>query len=183
MKNILITILLISATWSCRTATRTIDKERESFDSLFIEKKDIEIKQDSSYFTLSEISTTNSLLNLLSALNVNYNGSNSDSLIISINQTKSSLDVKIKGKAQANFNANAHNKSESKYSTIQKSVEFLQNIKINSDVKNQSKFDKSKTNKESEVKSKSVPFWIYLFGFLLLALIVALYWFFGRPKE
>lgn len=184
MRNLLITIFIISATWSCRTTSRTVTKEKVSIDSSFYEKKEIDLKNDSSYFTLKENSTINSLINLLYQLNVKYQGSTNDSTEITLSQTTpNEIKLKIKGKAEADFSTSANSTTSQNSQIKTDSGKIKQNKNENSNIKGQVNVDKSKTDKEMEVKSISVPFWIYLFGFLLLALIVALYWFFGRPKK
>lgn len=183
MRNLLIIVLLIATIYSCSTAARVVEKQRESVDSLFIEKKDVYIKKDSTSLKIDSISVNYSVISLLSKLNLNYDGNNGDSLNLTIVQQGNQIDLKIKGKGRADFSTqgNSENagvdslfktyqvikKEELVNSAIETQLKLLKNIKI--------------TSKEEKTTGFQFNFWIWII--FISVIIICLYWYFGKPKK
>lgn len=183
-KYILLLVIFIVIATSCRTATRTIEKHRESVESLEVKKRDVELKNDSIGSVKSQSLTEDQLLSLISKINFIYTGTSSkDSASIQIMQTQDGIKVNVTGNADASFSSESNHKSESKSDTKQSEGTVNQIKSENLDETNKSKSKAEGVSKKAESKTTGFQFSFWMWIIIATIIIIVLWWFFGRPKE
>lgn len=180
-KKIIIYAILLSFLTNCSIIQKSKSKEKEKIEISEIQKKDIELKSETSLETNSLISENNQLISLLSSLNWQYAGK--DSAEIEIIQTPTGIKIKTKGTATADLKVN----SESETNKKEVHSESKTDLKISSSEKSQEEsVKKSATKFKSETVTKKkvdISPWFYIIGGILLIITLVLYWFFGKPKK
>lgn len=164
----------------CRTASRVVEKSKETLDSIYLQKKDVKIENDS---TLTSISETNfDFGHFLSKINFQFSGqNNNDSATIFISNTDNGIKVEVSGKATAEYK---NEQSKSKGSSNQTNLtQLVQNKKENLTEKSQVKVSQKQVDKKSQSKTTGMQFTFWLWIIIISIVVIALWWFFGMPKN
>lgn len=178
---ILIIILLVS--FSCRTASRSVEKHRESVESLDVKKKTLELKNDSVAAEKTLELSENQLIGLLSRINFYFSGKSSeDSASIQITQTKDGIKVNVIGSADATISSDAETKSETKSTIKESEGQLNQNKSENLNESQKSESKNETTDKEMKSKTTGFQFSFWIWVIIGTIVIICLWWFFGRPK-
>ena len=181
--NKLILIIAVLFLFSCKTRKVNIEKTEASaqIERIVEEKKAVTEKKEKD--SVKVVEKKDEQKEQSTNIKVEFDPKINDSLDVKYKVGNDSLNLKITGNGKVFFDFKTAKKETQNVISEIFGSKTLANIDSVISEKESEKTQSETHTKAKEVTETGFSIWIYIGGFFLLALIVILFWFFGKPKK